>query len=71
MSKQTLKLCQTDSKFLEMAAHKIVVNGEEWFFMPWYFHKAADGIFVEYPLGELPNHVREYINTERGLNAIK
>lgn len=67
MSKQTLKVSVTDSKFLESAANKISVNHEEWFYMPFWFHKAADGVYVKYPFNELPDHVKNYINKEREL----
>lgn len=73
MSKTTLKVTQTDSKFLENAAHKIEVNNEQWFYMPFWFHKADEGIFVQYPYRELPDHVKEFLRIERALSpeAIK
>ena len=66
--KTTLKLTQTDSDFLEKTATKLAVNEEEWFYMPYWLHKAADGIFVQYPFNDLPDHVMAFIKTERALN---
>lgn len=69
MSKHTLKVSVTDSKFLEKSGHKVVVNGEEWFYMPFWFHKAEEGIFVQYPFEDLPDHVLQRIRTERALTS--
>lgn len=65
MSKTTLELVQTDSEFLDKAANKITINGEEWYYLPFWFHKVADGKFLKYPFKDIPDHVREFINTER------
>lgn len=70
MSKQTLKLHKTDSTFLEKVANKVSVNNEEWFYLPFWYHKAGDGLYIEYPFGDLPDHLKTYLNIQRGLNAI-
>lgn len=61
------KLIETDSKFLEENAHKVFIkiNGEEWFYMPYWFKKVSDGKFEVCSFEHLPKYVKEIIKKSR------
>ncbi len=66
MSTQVLKLIETDSEFLEKAANKVTCEGEEWFYMPFWFKKTGNGLFQEHRFSQLPDYLKRQIRNERG-----
>jgi hypothetical protein len=61
------KLIETDSKFLETNANKILVkaNGEEWFYMPYWFKKLGYGRFEVFYFDNLPDYVTDIVKKHR------
>lgn len=55
-----LRLCNTDSEFIEKAANKVVdEKGGEWYHVIMYFKKIDNGLFVEYPLADMPKEIKQ------------
>ena len=68
MSTQILQLLQTDSTFLEKAAHKVFVNNEAWFHLPFWYKKIGDGLYTEHRFEDLPEYLKAFLNTVREIN---
>ena len=56
----SLRICNTDSEFIEKATIKIIDdNNGEWYHVPMYFKKIDNGLFIEYTLNDLPEKVKK------------
>ena len=65
MSTIVLKYTETDSKFLEECASKIELEGNEWFYMPFWFKKVGDGKFAIYNFSQLPENIKNHLQQLR------
>lgn len=62
-----LKLVETDSDFLEKAAHELLVDGETWMSLPFWFKKKGNGVYEVVTFDKLPDYVKEKIKSNREL----
>lgn len=61
----TIKLIKTDSEFLEVAATKIHTNGQEWYYLPFWYKRVGEDTFEQVRFENLPKFIIDYINSER------
>jgi len=61
-NKTPIKLIETDSLFLEKTAN--IINNE-WFYMPYWFKKVGDGLFIQYSFDQLPDELKTILKKER------
>ncbi len=66
MDKIAVKLIETDSKFLENTSHCVYdVNGSNYYYMPFWFKKVSDGVYIEYGFDELPEELKSRLRSLR------
>lgn len=69
MATDVIKLVETDSEFLEKIGNKIELSGEEWFFIPHWFMKVAEGKYVFCSFENLPERVKKAVE-DIGITSI-
>lgn len=62
MSTTTLKLHKTDSELIEKVGHHVHLSeGNDWYFMPFWFKKMGEGLYAEHRFEDLPEDLKTYL----------
>lgn len=58
-----VKLIETDSQFLDKVGSKITTfNQEQWYNIPNWYRKVAEGVYEEVEFKNLPSEIRRIIS---------
>ena len=61
-----VKLVKTDSDLLETCGNAVKLsNGEEWFYMPYWFKKVGKEVYAQYNFENLPKELIDQIVKNR------
>lgn len=60
-----VKLIETDSMFLEEVSHMACVGEEQFYYMPFWYKKVSEGVYVELTFDKLPPSVKKVMENER------
>ncbi len=61
-----IKYDNADSKFIEKSAHiEVLVNGDEWFYFPYWMKKISNGVFEQVPFDKLPEDLLKQLEERR------
>jgi len=60
-----VKLIETDSMFLEKVSSKIVSNGQNWYYMPFWYKKIAENVYQQVDFKDLPPDIINIIQKNR------
>jgi hypothetical protein len=64
-----VRLIETDSNFLEKVSTAINDNGEQWYFMPFWFRKISEGVYEQVPFEKLPNRISHAVRNLQNNNS--
>lgn len=57
----TIRLIETDSKFLEVAGNMLWDGEKTFYYLPNYYEKVGENLYKEYEFEELPDNIVEII----------
>lgn len=60
-----IKYPSPDCQFIEANAAKVPINGEEWYYFPFWMKKVGEGLFEPTSWDNLPQYLKEEILQQR------
>jgi|GEM_PF-5763974 len=66
MSELPIKFSPEKSQFIQSISNCLYdVNGNDFYFIPFWFEKVGEDTFIQHPLGGLPEQLIQRINRDR------